>query len=75
MHIQSAQRDSCVQAEGAASLSAGLLASKSLQQLSLGWNGLYDEGCYPLADVISNNVSLQVGALSQCLQPLTPFPY
>ena len=48
------------QAEGTARLTAGLLSNKTLQHLSLAWNGLYDDGCYPLASVIAGNTSMKV---------------
>ena len=41
-------------------LAGGMLSNRTLKGLSLAWNGLCDEGCFHVADMVAGNPHLEV---------------
>ena len=41
-------------------LADGMLGNRTLEGLSLAWNGLCDEGCFHVADMVAGNAHLEV---------------
>ena len=41
-------------------LANGMLSNRTLKGLSLAWNGLCDEGCFHVADVVASSTCLEV---------------
>lgn len=51
-------------------LTNGMLSNRTLKSLSLAWNSLCDEGCYHVADMVADSVSLEVHTGVPCLRSL-----